>query len=121
MAQCRHVVWINNWTLQLHYNLRVLLGTNKLVSQGWMKRDYSGSQNIYVSWYSFGILLLGLLNISDIIGVLSVQLVSIFEKLDFKFKSFFTEELEIPDYTLIEYMHLFTLNYPLQYSKRFLA
>ena len=33
----------------------------------------------------------------DIIGVLSFQLVSILEKLDCNFKSFFIEELKIPE------------------------
>ena len=55
MTQCRRVAWINNWTLQLYYNVSVPLGTNKLVLKGWMKRDHSGLQKMYVSWYSFGI------------------------------------------------------------------
>ena len=33
----------------------------------------------------------------DIIGVLSFQLVSILEKLHYKFKGFFIEELKIPE------------------------
>ena len=57
--------------------------------------------------------LVTILTVSVVIIVLSVQLVSIFEKLDCKFKSFFTEELKIPDSTLIQHMHLFTRNYPL--------
>ena len=60
-----------------------------------------------------------ILNISvDIIRVLFFQLVSILEKLDSKFESFFTEELKIYNNTLIRYLHLFILNYPLQYSIR---
>ena len=46
------------------------------------------------------------------------HLVSIFEKLDSKYKSFLTEELKILNNTLIRYVHLFTLNYLLQYAKR---
>ena len=54
----------------------------------------------------------------DIIGVLFFQLVSIIEKLDSKFESFSTEKLKILNNTLIRYVHLFILNYPLQYAKR---
>ena len=54
--QCWHVVWINNWVLQIHCNPRVPLGANKLVSKEWIKRDHKGLQKIYVIWYSFCIL-----------------------------------------------------------------
>ena len=40
-----------------------------------------------------------------------------FEKLDSKFKSFFIEELKMLNNTLIQYVHLFILNYTRQYAK----
>ena len=54
--QCRCVLWIINWALQMHFNPRAPLGANKLVSEDWTKRDHTGLQRIYVIWYSFCIL-----------------------------------------------------------------
>ena len=54
--QCRCVVWIINWALQIHCNPRVPLGAIKLVSEDWTKRDHRGLQRIYGIWYSFCIL-----------------------------------------------------------------
>ena len=51
--QCRCVIWINNWALQIHCNPRVPLGANKLVPADWAKRDDRGLQRIYGIWYSF--------------------------------------------------------------------
>ena len=46
------------------------------------------------------------------------QLLPIFEKLNSRFKSFFIKELKNTlNNTLVRYMHLFILNYPLQYAK----
>ena len=60
-----------------------------------------------------------ILNISVyIIGDLFLHLLSILEKLDSRFQSFFSEELKIPNNTLIPYMHLFVLNYPQLYGER---
>ena len=132
--QCRCVVWIINWALQVHCKPRVPLGAIKLFSEDWTKRDHRGLQRIYGILYSFFILgkrfldvlklgsflsfypvapkmkiicfwfgtikndwswrksyitVLGVL--VDIIGVLFYQLVSLFEKLDSNFQSFFTE------------------------------
>ena len=44
--------------------------------------------------------------------------VSIIRKLDFKFGSFFTEELKILNNNLMQYLHLFIFVYPVQYAKR---
>ena len=41
------------------------------------------------------------------------QVVSLFEKLDSKFESFFPEELKILNNNLIQYVHVFFLIYPL--------
>ena len=54
--QCRHIGWLKNRALQIHCNLTPLLGTNKLVSKAWKKRDHRGLQKIYVIWYSFCVL-----------------------------------------------------------------
>ena len=54
--QCRCVVWIINWALQIHCNPRVPLGANKLVSEDSTKRDHRGLQSIYAILYSFCIL-----------------------------------------------------------------
>ena len=54
--QCRCVVWIINWALQIHCNPRVPLGAIKLVSEDWTKRDHRGLKRIYGIWYSFCIL-----------------------------------------------------------------
>ena len=60
-----------------------------------------------------------ILNISvHIIGDLFLHLLSILEKLDSRFQRFFSEELKIPNNTLIRYMHLFVLNYPQLYGER---
>ena len=156
--QCRCVVWIINWALQIHCNPRVPLGAIKLVSEDWTKRDHRGLQRIYGIWYSFCILgksfarpfevkqlfslypvvpktkiicflfqtmkngwvwrtfferYIIILSVSvDIIGVLFFQLVSLFQKLDSNFQSFFTEYLKILNNTLIRwcaYLLLFTL------------
>ena len=56
MGQCTYVVWRYNWPLQIHCNPRLSLGANTLISNGWMTRNHSRSQKIYVSWYSFCIL-----------------------------------------------------------------
>ena len=66
--QCRWVVWIVNWALQMHRNPRVLLGVNKLLSKDWSKGDHRGLQRIYVIWFSFFIwakVLLDLLSLSN--------------------------------------------------------
>ena len=55
-GQCRYVVWIISLALQIHWDPRVLLGDNKLVSMGSMKRDDGGLQQLYVIWCSFYIL-----------------------------------------------------------------
>ena len=54
--QCRCVVWIINWALQIHCNPRVPLCAIKLVSEDWTKRDHRGLKRIYGIWYSFCIL-----------------------------------------------------------------
>ena len=54
--QCRHIGWLKNRALQIHCNLTPLLGTNKLVSKAWKKRDHRGLQKVYVIWYSFCVL-----------------------------------------------------------------
>ena len=54
--QCKRIVWINNWALQIHCNPRVPLGTNMLVSEDWTKRDDRQLQRIYGNWYSLCIL-----------------------------------------------------------------
>ena len=38
--QCRGVVWIINWALKIHCNLKVSLGANKFISNERMKRDH---------------------------------------------------------------------------------
>ena len=48
--------------------------------------------------------------VSVVMRVLSFQPVPLFQKLDCKFKSFFTEKLKYLNYTLMQYMHLFILN-----------
>ena len=45
--QCRCVVWIINWALQIHCNPRVPLDANNLVSEDWTKRDHRELQRIY--------------------------------------------------------------------------
>ena len=47
-GQCRYVVWIISLALQIHWDPRVLLGDNKLVSKGSMKRGDGGLQQLYV-------------------------------------------------------------------------
>ena len=59
-----------------------------------------------------------ILNLSVNIKVFFFQLVSIFEKPDCKFESFFTEELKILNNNLIPYMHLCVVNCSLHYVKR---
>ena len=54
--QCRCVVWIINWALQIHCNPRVPLGCIKLVSKDWTKADHGVLQKICVMWCSFCIL-----------------------------------------------------------------
>ena len=53
--QCRCVVWIINWALQIHCNPRVPLGANQLVSKGGMETDDTVLQKMYLIWYSFRI------------------------------------------------------------------
>ena len=50
------VVWIFNWALQIHYDRRVLLGANKLVSKVSVETDYRVLQKIDVILYSVYIL-----------------------------------------------------------------
>ena len=47
-GECRYVVWIISLALQIHWDPRVLLGDNKLVSKGSMKRGDGGLQQLYV-------------------------------------------------------------------------
>ena len=54
--QGRCVVWITSWALQIHCNPRVSLGSNQLVSKGWIEIDYTVLQKTYVIWYRFCIL-----------------------------------------------------------------
>ena len=141
--QCRCVVWISSWILQIHCKQRVSLGANHLVLKAWIEIDYTVLQKRYVIWYRFCILgknsaipfevnqllfpdpvfpkmkiicfwfqtmkkdwlrrkvferFITILNVSvDIIQVLLFQVLSIFEKLHSKFKSFFIKELKIPE------------------------
>ena len=55
-AQCRCVVWIISSALQIHCNPRVLLGDNKLVSNGSIKTDHRGLQELYLISCNFCIL-----------------------------------------------------------------
>ena len=135
--QRRGVVWIINWALQIHCNLKVSVSADKFVSKEWMKKDCRGGlQKIYVIWYCFFVLsktldiwnlnnflpldhvppkmkiicfwfqtvkndwvwrnvferFITILNVSVYVTRdLFLQLVSILEKLDSKFESFFTE------------------------------
>ena len=54
--QCRCVVWILSLALQIHCDLKVLLGDNKLVWKGSVKTDDGGLQQLYVIWCRFCIL-----------------------------------------------------------------
>ena len=141
--QCRCVVWIINWALQIQWYQRVPLGANKLLSKGWMKTDHSLNRSYMsfdIAFVSWGKAFLDLLKLSNFLslypltprtkiicfwfqtmkydwvwtkkierfitilnvsvnltGVLFFHLVSVFEKVHSKFKSLFTQELEMPE------------------------
>ena len=141
--QCRYVMWIINWALQIQSYTGVPLGANKLVSKRWMKTDHSLNRRYMlfdIASVSWGKVFLDLLKLSNflslypltpktkiicflfqtmkydwiwriifekfitilnvsvnLIGVLFLQLVSIFEKVHSKFKILFTQELEMPE------------------------
>ena len=138
--QCRCIVWIINWVLQIHCNPRVPLDANKLViriKQRQITEGYRGYMEFDIAFVSWVKVLLDLLKLSNfpsldpvpkkakicfsfqamkndwvwrkvferfitiinvsvnIIQVLFFQVLSVFEKLHCKSKSFFIKELEI--------------------------
>ena len=54
--QGRCVLWMSSWVLWIHWNPRVPLGANHLVSKGWTVIDDTVLQGIYIIWYRFCIL-----------------------------------------------------------------
>ena len=74
--QCRCVVWIINWALEIHCNARVPLGANKLVSEDWTKRNPRWLQRTCGIWYLFFVywvkVLLDFLKLSNFVSLYSI-------------------------------------------------